>query len=59
MASTIQIAITEYLKSTYRPDREYIDGEIREPCGEMGPRKITSASGDVVRQGVSGVSKLR
>ena len=30
MASTIQIAITEYLKSTYRPDREYIDGEIRE-----------------------------
>jgi Uma2 family endonuclease len=30
MASTIQIAIDDYLKKTYRPDREYIDGEIRE-----------------------------
>jgi Uma2 family endonuclease len=30
MASTLQVAIGEYLKATYRPDREYIDGEIRE-----------------------------
>jgi Uma2 family endonuclease len=30
MASTTQISITEYLKTTYRPDREYIEGEIRE-----------------------------
>ena len=51
MASTIQIAITEYLKTTYRPDRESIDGEdTGAPWGEMGTRKIASASGDVVRQ---------
>lgn len=30
MASTTQIPISEYLKASYRPDREYIEGEIRE-----------------------------
>jgi Uma2 family endonuclease len=30
MASTTQVRVSEYLKTSYRPDREYIDGELRE-----------------------------
>jgi len=30
MASATQIPVSEYLKDNYRPDREYVDGEIRE-----------------------------
>jgi hypothetical protein len=30
MASVTQIPVAEYLKTSYRPDREYIDGEVRE-----------------------------
>ena len=30
MAASVQIPIAEYLQRTYRPDREYIDGEIVE-----------------------------
>ena len=30
MASTTQIPVDEYLRTSYRPDREYIDGELRE-----------------------------
>ena len=30
MASAIQIPVSEYLDTTYHPDREYIDGELRE-----------------------------
>jgi Uma2 family endonuclease len=30
MASVTQIPVAEYLKTNYRPDREYIDGEVRE-----------------------------
>lgn len=30
MAATTQIALSEYLQTTYRPDQEYIDGELRE-----------------------------
>lgn len=30
MASTTLISVTEYLKSTYRPDRDFIDGRIEE-----------------------------
>lgn len=30
MAATTHIPLREYLGSTYRPDREYVDGEIRE-----------------------------
>jgi Uma2 family endonuclease len=30
MATSIQIPIAEYLETSYRPDREYIDGEIVE-----------------------------
>ena len=30
MASATQIPVFEYLEVTYRPDREYVDGEIRE-----------------------------
>ena len=30
MASSTLIPVSEYLSSTYRPDRDYIDGELRE-----------------------------
>jgi Uma2 family endonuclease len=30
MATTTPISVAEYLHTSYRPDREYIDGEIRE-----------------------------
>jgi Uma2 family endonuclease len=30
MASAVHIPVTEYLQTTYRPDREYIDGEVME-----------------------------
>jgi Uma2 family endonuclease len=30
MAATGHIPLREYLETTYRPDREYVDGEIRE-----------------------------
>jgi Uma2 family endonuclease len=30
MANTTQISVTEYLQTSYRPDREYVDGEVRE-----------------------------
>ena len=30
MVTTKQIPLSEYLETSYRPDREYIDGEIRE-----------------------------
>src|SRR5258708_27611471 len=30
MASAIPISVSEYLQTSYRPDREYVDGEVRE-----------------------------
>jgi Uma2 family endonuclease len=30
MATSTQLSLSEYMKTTYRPDREYIDGELRE-----------------------------
>jgi len=30
MASATQISVAEYLNRSYRPDREYVDGEVRE-----------------------------
>jgi Uma2 family endonuclease len=33
MATTTPISVAEYLHTAYRPDREYIDGEIRERNG--------------------------
>jgi len=30
VATPTQISITEYLNTSYRPDREYVDGEVRE-----------------------------
>ena len=30
MATTLQIPLHDYLGTIYRPDREYVDGEIRE-----------------------------
>jgi len=30
MATTAHIPLSEYLETSYRPDREYVDGELRE-----------------------------
>ncbi len=30
MATSAQIPVNEYLHTSYRPDREYVDGEVRE-----------------------------
>jgi Uma2 family endonuclease len=30
MASAIHIPVSEYLETSFRPDREYVDGEVRE-----------------------------
>jgi Uma2 family endonuclease len=30
MATTTHIPLSEYLRTSYRPDREYVDGEVRE-----------------------------
>lgn len=30
MATAVHISVSEYLETTYHPDREYIDGELRE-----------------------------
>jgi Uma2 family endonuclease len=30
MASSVLIPVSEYLNTTYRPDRDYVDGEIKE-----------------------------
>jgi Uma2 family endonuclease len=30
MSTTTQIALSEYLQTSYRPDREYVDGELQE-----------------------------
>jgi hypothetical protein len=30
MAASTQFALSEYLQTTYHPDREYVDGELQE-----------------------------
>src|ERR1700678_3432518 len=30
MATSTRLSLLEYMKTSYRPDREYIDGELRE-----------------------------
>jgi hypothetical protein len=30
MATTTHIPLSEYLETSYRPDREYVNGELRE-----------------------------
>jgi hypothetical protein len=30
MAATTQIALSEYLRTTYHPDCEFVDGELQE-----------------------------
>ncbi|HKR26049.1 MAG TPA: Uma2 family endonuclease [Acidobacteriaceae bacterium] len=30
MATQVRVSLQEYLGTTYRPDREYVDGEVRE-----------------------------
>ena len=30
MATSTRLSLSEYMKTSYRPDREYVDGELRE-----------------------------
>jgi hypothetical protein len=30
MSSTAHVSLAEYMQTSYRPDQEYIDGEVRE-----------------------------
>ena len=30
MATPVLIPVSEYLNTTYRPDRDYVDGELKE-----------------------------
>jgi hypothetical protein len=30
MSATTQISLNEYLQTSWRPDQEYVDGELRE-----------------------------
>ncbi len=30
MATSTRLSLLEYMKTSYRPDREYVDGELRE-----------------------------
>src|ERR1700753_2311726 len=30
MATSTRLSLSEYIKTSYRPDREYVDGELRE-----------------------------
>ncbi len=44
MATATLMAVAEYLAKTWRPDREYIDGEVRERnLGEFGHANLQSA----------------
>jgi hypothetical protein len=37
MAAAVHIPVSEYLRTTYRPDRDYIDGEVQERNGGEQP----------------------
>ena len=43
MATPVLVPISEYLNTTYRPDRDYIDGEVRER--NMGERPHATVQG--------------
>ena len=30
MAAMTQVSLSEYLQTSYRPDREFVDGELRD-----------------------------
>ena len=30
MATTLQVSLAAYMETSYRPDREYVDGEVFE-----------------------------
>jgi hypothetical protein len=30
MATSTRLSLLEYMKTSYRPDREFVDGELRE-----------------------------
>jgi hypothetical protein len=43
MATSVHIPLGEYLKTTYRPDRDYVDGELQER--NLGQRRFNENAG--------------
>jgi Uma2 family endonuclease len=51
MASSTLIPVSEYLSATYRPDRDYIDGELRERnLGEQPHAHLQSIFSGIFRE---------
>ena len=51
MASTTLIPVSEYLNTTYRPDRDYIDGEVKERnLGEQPHAHLQNILGAIFRE---------
>jgi len=50
MATAVHIPVSEYLRTTYRPDRDYIDGELKERnVGEQPHGNIQMILGTIFR----------
>jgi Uma2 family endonuclease len=61
MATGIAISVEEYLETTYRPDCDYVDGEVRERnVGEWDHSRLQIALGSYlfVREKLWGISAL-
>jgi Uma2 family endonuclease len=51
LASSVVIPVSEYLQTTYRPDRDYIDGELKERnVGEQPHAHVQIIVGSIFRQ---------
>jgi Uma2 family endonuclease len=51
MASSVLVPLSEYLRTTYRPDCDYIDGEVRERnAGEQPHSHIQSIINGIFRE---------
>ncbi len=51
MASSVVIPVSEYLQTTYRPDRDYVDGELKERnVGEQPHAHVQIIVGGIFRQ---------
>jgi Uma2 family endonuclease len=51
MASSVLVPVSEYLQTTYRPDRDYIDGELKERnVGEQPHAHVQSIIAGIFRE---------
>ena len=60
MATVLQTPLSDYLGITYRPDREYVDGEIRERnVGKWEHARVQALSGRLVLRTRKGMGNHR